>query len=83
MRPGWPSSRGPGHEDAAAIAALAGDAPDALGVAVVMSTTAFTDYRVAGPPFLAVAAADAVRTESVAWGIDQTLQICLAALSRA
>ena len=73
-------TRGPGDEDPAAIAALAGDAPDALGVAVVMSTAAFTDYRVAGPPFLVVAAADAVLTESVAWGLDQTLQVSLAAL---
>ncbi len=38
------------------------------------------EYRVAGPPFLVVAAADAVLTESVAWGLDQTLQVCLAAL---
>ena len=73
-------TRGPEKEDAAAIAALAGDAPEASGVAVVMSTTAFTDYRVAGPPFLVVAAAHAVLTESVAWGLDQTLQVCLAAL---
>lgn len=73
-------TRGPEKEDPAAIAALAGNAPDALGVAVVMSTTAFTEHRVAGPPFLVVAAADAVLTESVAWGLDQTLQVCLAAL---
>jgi len=73
-------TRAPGDEDPAAIAALAGDAPDELGVAVVMSTAAFTDYRVAGPPFLVVAAADAVLTESVAWGLDQTLQVSLAAL---
>jgi hypothetical protein len=76
-------TRSPGDEDPAAIAALAGAAPDALGVAVVMSTAAFGDYRVAGPPFLAVAAADAVLTESVAWGLDQTLQISLAALRTA
>ena len=73
-------TRDPGREEPAAIAALAGDAPDALGVAVVMSTTAFTDYRVAGPPFLVVAAAHEVLTESVAWGLDQTLRISLAAL---
>ena len=72
-------TRGPEQEDAAAIAAL-GDATDAPGVAVVMSTTAFGDYRVAGPPFLVVVAADAVLTESVAWGLDQTLHVCLAAL---
>jgi hypothetical protein len=46
----------------------------------VMSSRAFGHYRVAGPPFLVLAAADAVRTESVAWGLDQTLRIALAAL---
>ena len=46
-----------------------------------MSSPAFAHYRVAGPPFLVVAAADAVRTESVAWGLDQTLRIALSALS--
>jgi hypothetical protein len=30
-----------------------------------------------------VAASDAVRTESVAWGVEQTLQTALAALGRA
>ena len=45
-----------------------------------MSTAAYRDYRVAGPPFLTVADADAVRTESVAWGVEQTLQTALAAL---
>ena len=34
----------------------------------------------AGPPFLTVAAADGVRTESVAWGVEQTLQTALDAL---
>jgi hypothetical protein len=76
-------TKSPGDEDPAAIAALAGPAPDALGVAVVMSTAAYRDYRVAGPPFLAVAAADAVLTESVAWGLDQTLEISLSALRTA
>ncbi len=73
-------TRSPGDEDPAAIGALAGATPAALGVAVVMSSQAFRDYRVAGPPFLAVATADAVLTESVAWGIDQTLQAALVAL---
>ena len=72
-------TRSPGEEDPAAIAALADGAAEA-GIDVVMSSTAFADYRVAGPPFLVVAAADAVRTESVAWGLDQTLRIALAAL---
>jgi hypothetical protein len=45
-----------------------------------MSSAAFRHYRVSGPPFLVVAAADAVRTESVAWGVEQTLRIALAGL---
>jgi hypothetical protein len=73
-------TRNPGEEDPAAIAALTAGVPPGLGIAVVMSTPAFGHYRVSGPPFLVVAAADAVRTESVAWGLDQTLRIALAAL---
>jgi hypothetical protein len=76
-------TRSPGDEDAEVIAALADDAPQRLGVRVVMSAAAFGDYRVGGPPFLVVAASDAVRTESVAWGVEQTLQTALAALGRA
>jgi hypothetical protein len=76
-------TRSPGDEDAEAIAALAGDAPRRFEVPVVMSAAAFRDYRVGGPPFLVVAASDAVRTESVAWGVEQTLQTALAALGRA
>ena len=73
-------TKSPGDESAEAITALAGDAPAALGIELVMSTAAYRDYRVAGPPFLTVAAADAVRTESVAWGVEQTLRTALAAL---
>jgi hypothetical protein len=74
-------TRSAGEEDAAAIAALTAGLVPALGIAVVMSTPAFALYRVAGPPFLVVAAADAVRTESVAWGLEQTLRTALSALS--
>ena len=73
-------TRSPGDEDPAAIAALAGDGWALLGIEIVMSSPAFGDYRVGGPPFLAVADADAVRTESVAWGLDQTLRTALDAL---
>ena len=73
-------TRTPGDEDHAAIAALAGDDVDRLGIEIVMSTPAFADYRVGGPPFLSVATADAVLTESVAWGLDQTLRTALDAL---
>ncbi len=73
-------TKSPGDESAEAITALAGDAPATLGIDLVMSTAAFRDYRVAGPPFLSVAAADAVRTEGVAWGVEQTLLTALAGL---
>ena len=45
-----------------------------------MSSGAFRDYLVGGPPFLSLAAAGRVRTESVAWGLEQTLQTALDAL---
>jgi hypothetical protein len=73
-------TRSPGDEDAAAIGALAGDAADRLGIEVVMSTTAFRDYRIAGPPFLVVTDGTSVRTEGVAWGLEETLRAALAAL---
>jgi len=73
-------TRSPGEESPEAITALAGDAPATPGLELVMSTRAYRDYRVGGPPFLTVAAADGVRTESVAWGVEQTLQTALQAL---
>ena len=73
-------TRSPGEEDPAAIAVLAGGPAERPGVDVVMSSDAYRDYRVAGPPFLVVADAERVRTESVAWGLDQTLRIGLDAL---
>jgi hypothetical protein len=72
-------TKSPGDEDAAAVAALAGDAPGSHGVDVVMSTPAFGHYRAAAP-FLVLAAPDAVFTEGVAWGVDETLRAALAAL---
>jgi hypothetical protein len=73
-------TRDPGEEDRAGIEALATGAPE--GVDVVMSSQAFRDYGVAGPPFLVVATGAAVLTESVAWGIEQTLGLAVAALER-
>jgi hypothetical protein len=55
------------HDDAAALAALA--PPD---VATVMSTQAYLDYRVGGPPFLVLATGHEVLTEGVAWGVEET-----------
>ena len=76
-------ARSPGEEDPAAIGVLVGEEAAALGVEVVLSSQAFRDYRVAGPPFLAVVSAEAVLTESVAWGLEQTLRTSLAALGPA
>ncbi len=72
------TSRGAKDEDAAAVAALAAGAP--AGVTVVMSSEAYAHYRVAGPPFSVLADAASVRTESVAWGVEQTLRIAARAL---
>jgi hypothetical protein len=68
-------SRGPEREDAAAIAALA-----PAGVPTVMSTEAFTAYRVQGAPFLVVVEGDVVRTEGVAWGVEETARTVRVAL---
>ena len=73
-------TRSPEEESPEAITALAGHVAAVLGVDVVMSSDAFRDYRVGGPPFLSLAASDGVRTESVAWGLEQTLQTALDAL---
>jgi len=60
-------TRGPESESAGAVAELAQP-----GTTVAMSTQAYADYRVAGPPFLAVVAGGVVKTEGVAWGIEET-----------
>jgi hypothetical protein len=73
-------TRDPAEEDPGVIETLAGPAAVRAGVGVVMSTAAFAAYRVGGPPFLVLVDAEAVRTESVAWGLDQTLRIARAAL---
>jgi hypothetical protein len=69
-----------GEESPDAITALAGEAPLVDGIDLVMTSEAYHDYRVTGPPFLTVVAADGVRTESVAWGLEQTLRTALKAL---
>ena len=70
----------PGRGEPEAITALAGEAPLVDGIDLVMSSEAYRDYRVGGPPFLTVVAADGVRTESVAWGVEPTVQTALKAL---
>lgn len=75
-------TRSPGDEDSSAVASLARSAAGAANgpVPVVMSTDAYRDYRVDGPPFYAVAGPDTVLGEGVAWGVDATLQAARAAL---
>jgi hypothetical protein len=62
-------TRGPEEEDARVIAALA-----PAGCLTVMSSQAYRDYRVGGPPFLAVVGGHEVRTEGVAWGVAETVR---------
>ena len=69
-------TRGPESENATAIGELAQP-----GTEVVMSTQAYADYRVAGPPFMAVIAGGLVKTEGVAWGIEETGRATRAALT--
>jgi hypothetical protein len=73
-------TQAPPEEDPAAITALAADERGRLGAPVVMSATAFADYR-AAPPFLAVATPEAVLVEGVAWGLEDTLRTALTALA--
>jgi hypothetical protein len=75
-------TKSPGEEDPERIAALAGAAPE-LGIPLVMSTPAYRNYGVGGPPFLVVVDAAAVRTEGVAWGLEETLRVARAALGDA
>jgi hypothetical protein len=60
-------AKGPEQEDAGAIRALAPP-----GTPTVMSSQAYRDYRVGGPPFLVVVTGHEVVTEGVAWGVDET-----------
>jgi hypothetical protein len=68
-------AKGPEQEDAASIAALA--PPDAL---TVMSSQAYLDYRVGGPPFLVLVTGHEVLTEGVAWGVEETARAARHAL---
>jgi hypothetical protein len=70
-------TRGPSEEDAVAIGVLGANSS---GVPTVMGSAAFADYRVAGPPFLVVVDGERVRTEGVAWGLEETLRATLVAL---
>ena len=60
-------AKGPEQEDAGAIRALAPP-----GTPTVISSQAYRDYRVGGPPFLVVVTGHEVVTEGVAWGVEET-----------
>jgi hypothetical protein len=48
---------------------------------VVMSSQAYLDYGVGGPPFYALTLGREVRTEGVAWGVSETAGSVLRALA--
>ncbi|HEY1445331.1 MAG TPA: hypothetical protein VGF51_10555 [Acidimicrobiales bacterium] len=73
-------TKAPPAEDPTAIVALAADDKGHLRAPVVMSETAFTDYRAAAP-FLTLAAPAAVLVEGVAWGVGDTVRTARAALA--
>ncbi len=64
-----------GPEDRGAVARLAPADTD-----VVMSSRAYVDFKVAGPPFLSLVEEGQVCTEAVAWGVAETARAALAAL---
>ena len=68
-------AKGPEQEDAESILALAPP-----GTPTVMSSQAYRDYRVGGPPFLVLVTAHAVLTEGVAWGVEETARATRQAL---
>ena len=88
-------TRGPEQEDAATVARLsAASDPGARGsglgsgdgsahgaAEVVMSSQAYLDYGVGGPPFYALTLGREVRTEGVAWGVSETAASALRALA--
>ncbi|MGP0032001.1 MAG: hypothetical protein ACLPVF_16035 [Acidimicrobiales bacterium] len=75
-------TRGPDEEDAAAVGALAAQMPPG-SAEVVMSSAAYADYGVGGPPFFALAIGAEVRTEGVAWGVGDTADVVRRALTGA
>jgi hypothetical protein len=74
-------TKGPEVEDPVGVVALAGAAVERPGIDLIMSGSAFIEYRAAAP-FFVVVDATSVRTEGVAWGVDETLRAALAGLAR-
>jgi hypothetical protein len=68
-------AKGPEQEDPVSIAALA-----PVGLATVMSSQAYLDYRVGGPPFFVLVTGHEVLTEGVAWGVEETARAAQQAL---
>jgi hypothetical protein len=58
-----------------------GDRPGHGVAEVVMSSQAYLDYGVGGPPFYALTLGREVRTEGVAWGVSETAASVLRALA--
>ena len=58
-----------------------GDGPGHRAAEVVMSSQAYLDYGVGGPPFYALTLGREVRTEGVAWGVSETAASALRALA--
>jgi hypothetical protein len=58
-----------------------GDGPGHRAAEVVMSSQAYLDYGVGGPPFYALTLGREVRTEGVAWGVSETAASVLRALA--
>jgi hypothetical protein len=74
-------TKGPQVEDPAGVVALFGAAVERAGIELIMSGSAFAEYRAAAP-FFVVVDPTSVRTEGVAWGVDETLRAALAGLAR-
>jgi hypothetical protein len=75
-------TRDPDKEDAVAVGELANRLHGRTSnIDVIMSSGAFDDYGVAGPPFYALALGAEVRTEGVAWGVTETAKFIQDALA--
>jgi thiol-disulfide isomerase/thioredoxin len=75
-------TRGPGEEDPAAIAGWAAALAEHGGIDVVMSSQAYRDYAVQGPPFYSLTVGPEVRTEGVAWGLSDLADAVRGALQQ-
>jgi hypothetical protein len=72
-----PGAHGPGLGSGDGSGDRSGDG----AAEVVMSSKAYLDYGVGGPPFYALTLGREVRTEGVAWGVSETAASVLRALA--